>query len=193
MKKPSIFVWPTKTDFSNERNEWWHQIKKSFMSLYFCKTTMTFTYVFNFGKDVIIMWICFTPTICTKGSVRTVYPFLGSSRFVQIFSLIYSVFYPVIVIISVHYLQIFWGLYRHIYMNTDVICKFTFKLKLHLNDLVISQRFLTFLWNNFCVISVTHSTKHHLNSRLFFWYLPTIATLLTGITKLFDQLGNLDT
>lgn len=155
MKKPSIFVWPTKTDFSNERNEWWHQIKKSFMSLYFCRTTMTFTYVFNFGKDVIIMWICFTPTICTKGSVRTVYPFLGSSGFAQIFSLICSGFYPAIVIISVHYLQIFCGLY--IYKKiTYIICKFTFKLKLHLNHLVVSQRFLTFLWNYFCVISVTH-------------------------------------
>lgn len=84
------------------------------MSLYFCKTTMTFTYVFNFGKDVIIMWICFTPTICTKGSVRTVYPSLSSSGFVQIFSLIYSGFYPVIVIISVHYPQVLWVIYRYI-------------------------------------------------------------------------------
>lgn len=53
---------------------------------------MTFTYVFNFGKDVIIMWICFTPTICTKGSVRTVYPLVGRSGSVQIILLIYSVF-----------------------------------------------------------------------------------------------------
>lgn len=80
---------------------------------------MTFTYVFNFGKDVIIMWICFTPTICTKGSVRTVYPFLGSSGFVQIFSLIYSGFYPVIVIISVHYLQSFWG-FSGVYIDIPI-------------------------------------------------------------------------
>lgn len=48
------------------------------------------------------------------------------------------------------------------YKITSIICKFTFKLRLHLNYFAISQRFLTFWWNDFCMIPVAHSTKHHL-------------------------------
>jgi len=73
-------------------------------------------------------------------------------------------------------------------MITYIICKSTFKLKLHLSDLVISQSFLAFLWNDFCVISVTCSTKCHFNYR-FFCYPSglSIATFPPEITKLFNQ------
>lgn len=156
---------------------------------------MTFTYVFNFGKDVIIMWICFTPTICTKGSVRTVYPFLGSSGFAQIFSLICSGFYPAIVIISVHYLQIFCGLYIYIYKNH------IYHIQVHIQTKTASKSLscISKVFNisvELFLCDFCHTLQNIIlitDFLLSFWSFLTIATLPPGVTKFFDQLDNLDT
>lgn len=86
MKKASIFVCHSKTlDFSNERNEWWHWIKNCLRFFSF-ETTRTSTYVFNFYKDVIILWACFTPTVCTEAQSSLCTLFFQRSRWVQTFT-----------------------------------------------------------------------------------------------------------